>query len=612
PGGIEGHLRALPEKLLWSRPRLVRLLADCCVAEGKLEQAVDTYREAERRGLAARNGDVAREYHAALVGLYERLGREEERTAAQRRLEHLMDAGDDAARGGRERGTAQLLMDEVPREAAEEWRWPDGVVRFAGLCHGAVGALVTRCEERGISWRVIATLVVIALTGAAWFLPPLPGLSPEATRVLASMGALVVLSFLDVLPEYLLGLLLIGAWVVTGTLPAPVATAGFASPTFFLMVASMAIGAAVERSGLLYRGAIELVRRLPPSHAVRCATLGTLGALFSLGIPSIAGRIMLALPLVQDISDALRYKDRSGGSAGLALSAYVGFGMLGTLFLTGTPNALILWGLLPPESQARMNWGMWFVAALPTHAILLGMTLAFILFRYRPEREDSPPEETIALQRRVLGGLRRPEWSVLGCLALLVLGLSTQALHGVDPAWIAVAAVVALFVTGALDDGTFREGVNVSFLVYVGVIIGFGVILAHVELDAWLGGMLGSLTGLTGGSQLLFIGGVGLVSIALALALRPGPIAILLALALFGPAQSVGVDAWVVVLAVSLATNIWVYPQQNLLYLTAFYATGERAFSHEQARPLALAYPLFVLVALLASVPYWRWLGLLQ
>ncbi len=108
------------------------------------------------------------------------------------------------------------------------------------------------------------------------------------------------------------------------------------------------------------------------------------------------------------------------------------------------------------------------------------------------------------------------------------------------------------------------------------------------------------------------LGPLEIALIVLAILLLFGLIGVLLSLALFGPAQSVGVDPWIVALAVMLATNIWVYPQQNMLYLTAFYATGERAFSHRQARPLALAYPLFVLVALLASVPYWRWLGLLQ
>ena len=34
-------------------------------------------------------------------------------------------------------------------------------------------------------------------------------------------------------------------------------------------------------------------------------------------------------------------------------------------------------------------------------------------------------------------------------------------------------------------------------------------------------------------------------------------------------------------------------------------------FTHDQARPLAFAYALFVLVAVVASIPYWRWLGLI-
>jgi TRAP-type C4-dicarboxylate transport system permease large subunit len=212
----------------------------------------------------------------------------------------------------------------------------------------------------------------------------------------------------------------------------------------------------------------------------------------------------------------------------------------------------------------------------------------------------------------VLGPLSRDEWSVIAVLGLLLVGFSTQALHHIDPAWIAVSAVVLLFATRTLDDEGFKTGVNISFMVYVGVIIGFGSILAHVQLDQWLGGMLAGVTDLTRGSQALFVGAVGVVSIILAIILRPGPIGVLLSLSLFGPAQSVGVDPWIVALAVMLATNIWVYPQQNMLYLTAFWATGERAFSHQQARPLALAYPLFVLLALLASVPYWRWLGLLQ
>ncbi len=95
------------------------------------------------------------------------------------------------------------------------------------------------------------------------------------------------------------------------------------------------------------------------------------------------------------------------------------------------------------------------------------------------------------------------------------------------------------------------------------------------------------------------------------LALRPSPIVLLLGVALYPVAATAGVQPWVVMLTIMLANNLWLYPQQNVLYQAAYHASGERAFSHAQARPLAFAYAAFVLISLLASVPYWRWLGLI-
>jgi hypothetical protein len=40
--------------------------------------------------------------------------------------------------------------------------------------------------------------------------------------------------------------------------------------------------------------------------------------------------------------------------------------------------------------------------------------------------------------------------------------------------------------------------------------------------------------------------------------------------------------------------------------------SGERGFTHAQARPLALLYPVMVLLSVVASIPYWRLLGLLH
>ncbi len=152
---------------------------------------------------------------------------------------------------------------------------------------------------------------------------------------------------------------------------------------------------------------------------------------------------------------------------------------------------------------------------------------------------------------------------------------------------------------------------NVSFLVYLGVLLGFGEIFAHVELDRWLGERLQGLAGLTGGSALIFLLAVAALGAGVGLVLRPGPIGVLLGGALYPAAAAIGVNPWVVALTIQMMMVQFLYPQQNVVYLSAYYGTGERAFSHEQARPLALAFTAFTLISLLVSIPYWRWLGLI-
>ena len=524
---VEAALRALPSWTLWTRSALVRLLAACCVAQGKPEQAVATYREAERRG-ASRQPAVAIEYQRALAALYEQIGDEGASLACLRQAMHL--ERQHGAAFGCDSSQDQSLT-EAPSDRERSRRF--GLLR-RGLGWGAgYGALlVSGLRERALPVRPLLALGVLALAALAWSLPVSSGLSPAGLHVLVTVGVLVLLGFLDILPNHLLALMLIAVWVVMGIAPVEVAASGFASSTWFLLLASMAIGAAVARSGLLYRGAVELVRRLPASYRIRCLTLGALGVVLSPGMPDPAGRVMLATPLAQDIAETLRYPERSQGSAGLALATYFGFGMMGPLFLTGSSGALIAYGLLPAEARAEIDWVHWFLAALPTCLILFVLTMGFVLMRYRPEGPDDLPEATLALQGRVLGPLSRDEWSVLFILGLLLAGFSTQSLHGIAPAWLAVAAVAVLFLVRALDDAALRDGVNIGFLLYVGVILSFAGIFAHVGLDDWLVQSLTGLGGVIAGRPLVCLLLVAGMAAVLSITLRPSLIALLLAAAL--------------------------------------------------------------------------------
>ncbi len=56
----------------------------------------------------------------------------------------------------------------------------------------------------------------------------------------------------------------------------PLEIAGFASPTWFLMLATMALGVGLARSGLLYRAALEILQRLPSRYPILATCLAGL------------------------------------------------------------------------------------------------------------------------------------------------------------------------------------------------------------------------------------------------------------------------------------------------------------------------------------------------
>jgi hypothetical protein len=59
-----------------------------------------------------------------------------------------------------------------------------------------------------------------------------------------------------------------------------------------------------------------------------------------------------------------------------------------------------------------------------------------------------------------------------------------------------------------------------------------------------------------------------------------------------------------------MACNGFFLSYQSTTYLALYHGTNGRLFNHRQARPMALAYGLATLLALCASVPLWRAMGL--
>jgi di/tricarboxylate transporter len=462
--------------------------------------------------------------------------------------------------------------------------------------------------------RVAAGLALALLALAIGWLWPAPdGLTPTGWRALWTLAALVPLMALEVLPDGVAALGLAALWVVGGVAPASLVFGGFSSETWVLMVTVMAAGAAVASRGLLYRLVLRAVSHARGGFVGQVATLSLAGLAAGAAIPNATTRVALIAPATVEIVEALGYRPGGRAAAGLALVVFSSFGCIAP-FLTSSSVSLMAFALLPAASQEGLTWGTWLVRSGPLYAVLLLGLLAFVLWRLRPSSPDARSTGrrpgSLALQRAVLGSPSGAEWVTGLATLFLLVGFATQGLHGVEPAWIGVATLVLLALTGALTADTLRT-VNWDFALMFGVLAGMADVVAGTGLDHWLAGLAQrALAGLCT-SPVLFVVGLAVICFGLSLVLRWVVAVPLLTLTIGPVAGAAGIDPWIVVIVALVACNGFVLPYQNTTYLAMYHGTDGRLFSHAQARPLALVYWLLVLIGLCVSVPLWRLMGLL-
>jgi di/tricarboxylate transporter/CRP-like cAMP-binding protein len=450
----------------------------------------------------------------------------------------------------------------------------------------------------------LAVAVLVSLGSPA-------GLDPRAAGFLAVLAAATVLWAWGRPPDFVVAIGMGVAWAVLGIAPAGLAFGGFATSTWFLMLAVLGLAGALARSGLLYRITLLAVQRFPPTFAGQIAALATAGIVSTLLIPSAQARVTFMAPALAGLTDALRYPPRSRGSAGLAFAAFTGFCLATTLFLTGTPTCVIAWRMLPDATRAQVSWLYWLEAVAVLEAVSLGLALAWIVWRQRPAEERASRGRLLRAQLEMLGPPSREEY-LTGTVALLILAAwITERWHGIDPAWVTLGGLCVLLAAGVLDRAALQTQVDWAFLLFMGMAFSLADLAAAVKIDRWLGAQASAaLGGMTHPA-------VALVAMLLATAAVrfavPWQTAVpLLTVALVPVAQAAGLSPLIGALVALKAGNIFLLPHQNAYYLTLFYGTEERAFTHAQARRFGWVYAGSVLVGFLASLPYWRAFGLVR
>ena len=324
---------------------------------------------------------------------------------------------------------------------------------------------------------------------------PFPGLSAEAHRLAAVMGAVVVLWVTEALPLPVTALLGASACVALGVAPAREVFAPFADPLMFLFIGAFILARGIFLHGLDRRVAYAVLS-LPWVGARPARILVAFGAataLLSAWISNTATTAMM-FGIGLSILAALRSQTASGAidpryATALMLMTSFAASIGGLATPVGTPPNLIGIGFIRSQLGVEIAFFQWMLIGIPVVALLFGF-LAVYLNVVGPSglRELPAGAELIRHERAQLGpwttgqrsvaiafGLTVALWVVPGVAALVAgegspvyLALSRRIPEGVA----ALVGASLLFVLPGKDGPaiTWREATQIDW----GVVLLYG------------------------------------------------------------------------------------------------------------------------------------------
>jgi len=497
-------------------------------------------------------------------------------------------------------------------EKAEEAFPPSKLISGEGSIWSKLVSFFSRLHREPSLSRWIGGILGLVVWGYLWFWTPDIGLEPTATKQLGLLFLTLIYWVFWVFPDYGVALIFPLGLILTGLATPENALSGFVSSTWFMTLGVLGLGAAMTGSGLFYRLSLQLVKFVQLTYRWQTIALGFMGVVVTALIPQQSARTTIISQMVLNLSESLGYKNPSRASTGLFAASFLGLGQLGFLYLTGSTATLLAWGLLPEDTRAQFTWGYWFIATLPPTLIVIAAVILSINLLYRPESQAQVSYEMVDTQLEILGPLTQEEWVTLGTLCFMVTGWLTISYHGIQGAWIALTGLCVLINTGVLGWGRLKQGIDWELLIYLGVMVSIPTILANAGIDVWLVGVLSPLVLPFVDTPALSFVIIALIAFALRLLFTSRLTVITLSIALVPLSGEMGISPWIIIMIVLMGSEVWFFPFQVDWHTLAYSTTEGKGFSYPLMCRLNPFYALAYILALIAGIPYWRYLGLME
>jgi divalent anion:Na+ symporter, DASS family len=338
------------------------------------------------------------------------------------------------------------------------------------------------------------------LAAAIWFWPVPAGLTAPAWHLFAVFVAAIVSVLLGVFPLLTSTMLAAGAVVLTNTISASKAFAGFANPSVLLVVIAFLVALAVVKSGLGQRISLFMVRLFGRSSLGLAYSLVLTDAAIAPAFPSNTARGGVLYPIVLSVAEGAgsRPNDPKGRRLGgyLMFCTMASLAVSSALWMTATSaNPIAM--QIAREYGIKVNFGTWLIASsVPAlSAILL---LPWLVARLFPPGVGATPEAPAAARKALqeLGPLSREEWITAIAFVLMVTGWIFGEKLGLNVTSVAFAGLGLLLMSDVLTVGDIAtQGDDLITFLWLAVLFALSGQLNELGFMGYVGQRLASYMG---------------------------------------------------------------------------------------------------------------------
>lgn len=446
-----------------------------------------------------------------------------------------------------------------------------------------------------------ATVLMIAF----FFVTPFAGLSDVGMKFLGIFIWWIVLMATAVIPNHMACIAALLVAVVTGVSNFAGAFTAYSSSTCMLLIGAFGMATALANSGILNRIALLVMKLFPGTYTGQLWAVSVASLILAPTIPSASAKCSILMPIVGTISDEMGYEPHSRGATGLLSCCNTITNFIGLMFMTGGVGCMLMLSL----SAVSITWMGWLKFALVWGVVMFVLTVLFHQFYYNPAKDGGEAKtlDKKVIQERInaLGAMSGKETAALIVLIAAIVLWVTESYHGIPTAAVALGAWVVLSCFGLFSFADFSTKIAWSVWAMVGGILGITGLLSASGVAPWLGTLVAPIVAALSSSPLLLVLVITLLHVVLVFGLVTYAVTGSIFISMLSAAP---ISPLCIIFTACQGSSTFVLPFQQIGVVASIGMAGGR-IEHKDIVPAAWAFVVSNIIAIMLSVPWWRFLG---